>query len=223
MAPGGGAPSADRFAAELFLRSPCGRERAKLEIEVCASGVAFGSVACTTQISSTWIDLGTSGAVVGDRVTGLAANEGDRGGSRFRFVRRSPGSCRRSMPVPGSDCRAGRGPRPTFVSSASRGSCSCSRPVRSRWPDCSDDTSARSPATKNSGPRGFERTFARRVLGSGSVDLAREGEVEGCASSDCALCPDSAAMTPNDALNGREPDAVALEVGRGMQTLKRAE
>ena len=59
------------FEVELVATSPRGRELAKLEVEVCAHGVPFGLGSCTIQTSTTWHDLGTTGAVLSETFTGL--------------------------------------------------------------------------------------------------------------------------------------------------------
>ena len=69
--PGSIAYSNNSFVAELSAWSARGRERAKVELEVCPSGAAFGDAACLDQISPSWIDLGTSGVVISETVSGL--------------------------------------------------------------------------------------------------------------------------------------------------------
>ena len=72
--PNGGTYDADSFQVESRISSPRGRERAKLEVEVCPLGSAFGAVACTRTRSPSWNDLGTSGAAFTQSIAGLTAN-----------------------------------------------------------------------------------------------------------------------------------------------------
>ncbi len=92
---GGSAFSPDRFEVELFARSPRGRELSKLEVEVCPTGVAFGdALGCTKHESPSWIDLGSSGAIVAASVTGLESGAAHSWRARLRFTpyRTSPPS-----------------------------------------------------------------------------------------------------------------------------------
>jgi hypothetical protein len=52
------------FRVSLDATSPRGRERTKLEVETCPSGAPFGDAACASQVSSSWTDLGTTGATL---------------------------------------------------------------------------------------------------------------------------------------------------------------
>ena len=70
--PGGLSIVLDRFVVEHFVASPRGRERAKLEVEICPTAKPFGHVSCLHQVtSSSWLDLGTSGAMMTGTITGL--------------------------------------------------------------------------------------------------------------------------------------------------------
>ena len=60
VSPGGTVVASSGFTAELFARSPRGRERAKLEVELCPAQIAFGNAACTKQQTPNWVDLGTT-------------------------------------------------------------------------------------------------------------------------------------------------------------------
>ncbi len=72
IAPGGLSIVLDRFVVEHFVASPRGRERAKLEVEICPTAKPFGHVSCLHQFtSSSWLDLGTSGAMMTGTITGL--------------------------------------------------------------------------------------------------------------------------------------------------------
>ena len=61
----------DDFAVALEIKSPRGRERAKLEVEVCPAGAAFGDAACTVHLSPIWVDLGLTGASFEQTISGL--------------------------------------------------------------------------------------------------------------------------------------------------------
>jgi hypothetical protein len=61
----------DDFAVALEIKSPRGRERAKLEVEVCSAGTDFGDPACTFHLSPTWVDLGLTGASFEETISGL--------------------------------------------------------------------------------------------------------------------------------------------------------
>ena len=59
----------DGFIVAADVVSPRGRERAKLQLEACAPGVAFGHVDCARFTSANWTDLtaapgGTSVSVI---------------------------------------------------------------------------------------------------------------------------------------------------------------
>ena len=69
--PGGASYDADAVVIELVARSPRGRERAKLEVEICPAGEQFGDAACTTKLSASWIDLGTTGVTFSETLTDL--------------------------------------------------------------------------------------------------------------------------------------------------------
>lgn len=72
--PGGSAYSSSSFVAEITARSASGRERAKVEIQTCPVGSPLGGPSCLSQTSPTWLDLGTSGAVFNETITGLTPN-----------------------------------------------------------------------------------------------------------------------------------------------------
>lgn len=59
------------FLASMDVRSPRGRELAKLEIESCPSALPFGAPGCTRQLASAWSDLGTPGPFRGIQTTQL--------------------------------------------------------------------------------------------------------------------------------------------------------
>ena len=65
--------------------SPRGRERGKLEIEVCPIGVLFEDPGCSLQLSPTWEDLGTP-FEFDEAVTGLTAGELYRWRARVLYV-----------------------------------------------------------------------------------------------------------------------------------------
>ncbi|MFO0690049.1 MAG: FG-GAP-like repeat-containing protein [Myxococcota bacterium] len=74
VSPGGTVVASSGFTAELFARSPRGRERAKLEVELCPAQIAFGNAACTKQQTPNWVDLGTTDVALSTSLTNLAVN-----------------------------------------------------------------------------------------------------------------------------------------------------
>lgn len=63
----------DGFIVSADVVSPRGRERAKLELEACAPGIAFGAISCARITSASWTDLTASsgGASLSAIATGL--------------------------------------------------------------------------------------------------------------------------------------------------------
>jgi Tol biopolymer transport system component len=68
---GGLAQVAEAFRVSLSTTSARGRERGKLEVEVCPFDLPFESPACLVQSSPTWIDLGTAGVTFTETISGL--------------------------------------------------------------------------------------------------------------------------------------------------------
>ena len=62
--PWGSSESPDAFQVRMTATHPEGRGRVKLEVESCAPGVAFGDTSCTSQVSSSWTDVGASSSGV---------------------------------------------------------------------------------------------------------------------------------------------------------------
>ena len=69
--PGGLSHRSDGWQVEMRVTSPRGRERAKLEVESCPSGTAFGDATCDMQRTPTWVDLGSTGADFSLAISGL--------------------------------------------------------------------------------------------------------------------------------------------------------
>lgn len=71
--PWGLSRQADGFVVSIEASSARGRERARLQVEACPNGAAFGSLLCTTRTASGWTDLGTNplGVTLALPVTGL--------------------------------------------------------------------------------------------------------------------------------------------------------
>jgi FG-GAP repeat len=68
----GGESHANEFVAELFARSPRGREYGKLEVEYCpGANAVFGAPGCLSEVSPSWVDLGTTGSVLTRTIPGL--------------------------------------------------------------------------------------------------------------------------------------------------------
>ena len=72
--PWGLSQRADGFVVALVATSPRGRERARLQVEACPNGAAFGSLLCDIRTASTWVDLGTNplGSTLVLPLTGLS-------------------------------------------------------------------------------------------------------------------------------------------------------
>jgi hypothetical protein len=70
----GGSSREDVFEVRLTATHPEGRGRARLEVEACPTGVAFGAPACVQQISPGWTEVPATAAGVdlGVTVSGLA-------------------------------------------------------------------------------------------------------------------------------------------------------
>jgi hypothetical protein len=68
---------ADGFVVSMQATSPRGRERAKLQVEACPSGAAFGSLVCDIRTSSAWTELGANPQAVTMAlpVNGLSAQQ----------------------------------------------------------------------------------------------------------------------------------------------------
>jgi len=74
--PWGLSQQADGFVVAIEATSPRGRERARLQVEACPNGSAFGSLLCDTRSSSTWTELGANpqGSTLALPLTGLSVN-----------------------------------------------------------------------------------------------------------------------------------------------------
>lgn len=82
LQPGNKSPSR-AIDVRMFARSPFGRTRAKVQVEVKPRGTAFNGQGLFT--SSTWVDTGVNGASVTASVTGLAANTAYHVRARLRW------------------------------------------------------------------------------------------------------------------------------------------
>jgi hypothetical protein len=71
--PWGHSNDADAFAVELSATPWEGRALAKLEIEACLAGAAFGSPACAHRFGATWsaVPLGSQGLRLSETISGL--------------------------------------------------------------------------------------------------------------------------------------------------------
>lgn len=76
MQPWGLSQQADGFVVALEATSPRGRERARLQVEACPNGAAFGSLLCDTRTASTWTELGANalGSTLVLPITGLSVD-----------------------------------------------------------------------------------------------------------------------------------------------------
>jgi hypothetical protein len=50
----------DGFTVKLNATSPRGRERARLQLEACPNGAAFGSLLCDRYTAASWTELGAN-------------------------------------------------------------------------------------------------------------------------------------------------------------------
>lgn len=68
--------SNNSFRVRVNAISPMGRVAAKLQVQACPSGIAFGNVVCTTSTQATWSDTTATsgGALLTQEVTGLTAS-----------------------------------------------------------------------------------------------------------------------------------------------------
>jgi len=71
-----GSANGTEFRVRVQATHPEGRGRVNLQVQACASGVAFGNPSCTTQTGTSWTDVTASGAGVTltKTVSGLAPN-----------------------------------------------------------------------------------------------------------------------------------------------------
>jgi hypothetical protein len=83
--PWGSSGDTDDFAVRARHTSPFGRERVKLEVEACPSGVPFGHASCTTVTTPSWTDTTASpgGVELAITVSGLTT------GSLYRWRERT--------------------------------------------------------------------------------------------------------------------------------------
>jgi hypothetical protein len=74
--PWGGSYALDRFKFEIVATHPMGRDRVKLEAEVCPPGAPFGDAGCSSHLSPTWVDVTATGGgvLLSETLAGLAAN-----------------------------------------------------------------------------------------------------------------------------------------------------
>jgi len=74
--PWGLSQQADGFVVAIEATSPRGRERARLQVEACPNGAAFGSLLCDTRRTSTWTEIGANpqGSTLALLMTGLAVD-----------------------------------------------------------------------------------------------------------------------------------------------------
>ena len=82
LQPGGHSISVDSFDASLFARSPFGRGRVKLELEVKAFGTPFDG---SGTIATNWTDTGTSGVVLSQLASSLAPETAWHWRARLRY------------------------------------------------------------------------------------------------------------------------------------------
>ncbi len=71
--PGNASRDGAGFTLAMEATSPRGRDRARLEIETCAAGVAFGSPTCVHALGTVWTDLGATagGQTLAAQASGL--------------------------------------------------------------------------------------------------------------------------------------------------------
>ncbi len=74
--PWGLSQQADGFVVSIEASSARGRERARLQVEACPNGAAFGSLLCDVRTASSWTDLGSNplGQTLALPITGLSVN-----------------------------------------------------------------------------------------------------------------------------------------------------
>jgi hypothetical protein len=74
--PWGASFAVDRFKFQMAATHPMGRERVKLESEICPPGVAFGDPSCSSQRSPSWIDVSPTpgGVLLSETISGLTEN-----------------------------------------------------------------------------------------------------------------------------------------------------
>lgn len=84
----GDSQSDGSFFAVVDGLSPNGRERARLQVQACPSGVPFGNAACVDSVSASWQDLGTvpGSAVLVGNPGGLADGSLNYWRARLQFA-----------------------------------------------------------------------------------------------------------------------------------------
>jgi hypothetical protein len=75
--PWGGSNAANTFEVSMVATHPEGRGRAKLEVESCAAGLAFGDVGCAIHTGASWADVTAtpSGVTLTETIGGLTEGE----------------------------------------------------------------------------------------------------------------------------------------------------
>ena len=87
--PWGGSYALDRFKFEMAATHPMGRERVKLEAEICPPGAPFGTPSCNSQVSPSWVDVTSTlgGVLLSEMVSGLAGDNLYRWRARVLYAR----------------------------------------------------------------------------------------------------------------------------------------
>jgi len=80
--------ASDSLRVALQATSPAGRQRVKLQVQVCPPGVAFGNAACAEGVSPTWTDVttATSGVLLQQVVSGLEPGSLQRWRARVLYA-----------------------------------------------------------------------------------------------------------------------------------------
>ena len=93
--------SPDSFTVSMLAKSFRGRERAKLEVEACPSGIPFGDVSCITDRSGTWVDTTASstGTEITFTLSGLGSNTLYNWRARLLYARYGVGNTGITEPV----------------------------------------------------------------------------------------------------------------------------
>jgi hypothetical protein len=74
--PWGASYALDRFKFQMSATHPMGRERVKLEAEICPASMPFGNPSCSSHVSPNWVDVSATlgGVRLSELISGLAGD-----------------------------------------------------------------------------------------------------------------------------------------------------